>query len=47
MFTLWTAAHAAPLAKRDVPLPVGATAPRFTGLPEKRPIAIVFFRGHW
>jgi hypothetical protein len=32
---------------KDKPLAVGETAPRFDGLPTQRPVAVVFYRGHW
>lgn len=35
------------LGKRDQPLPVGAAAPRFAGLPQGKPVVLVFYRGHW
>jgi hypothetical protein len=31
----------------DQPLAVGAQAPLFAGLPAKRPVAVVFYRGYW
>ena len=35
------------LARKDQPLAVGDRLPQVAGLPSKRPLAIVFFRGHW
>lgn len=32
---------------KDKPLMVGETAPKVAGLPDKRPLAVVFYRGHW
>jgi hypothetical protein len=32
---------------KDKPLTVGETAPKLEGLPDKRPLAVVFYRGHW
>ena len=35
------------LVPLDVPLAVGARAPRFDGYPEKSRAVVVFFRGEW
>ena len=35
------------LARNDRPLTVGERLPAVAGLPAARPLAIVFFRGHW
>jgi hypothetical protein len=32
---------------KDKPLIVGETAPAVEGLPAQRPLAVVFYRGHW
>lgn len=29
------------------PLAIGETAPKVEGLPTQRPLAVVFYRGHW
>ncbi len=36
----------AALTARATPLPVGALAPSFDGLPDG-PVVLVFYRGHW
>jgi hypothetical protein len=39
--------RAGKVAAKDKPLTVGEMAPKVEGLPDQRPLAVVFYRGHW